>query len=65
MQTIADTRPYLRIGEVARELDVSPDTIRRKIATGELPATQLGGPGSTVRVSRAALEEWLAEHTRS
>jgi excisionase family DNA binding protein len=45
MQTIADERPYLRIGEVAKELGVSPDTIRRKIASGELPATQLGGPG--------------------
>ena len=54
----------MRIGEVARELDVSPDTVRRKIASGELPAVQLGGSGSSVRVSRAALEEWLAGHTR-
>ena len=65
MQTIADKRPYMRIGEVAETLDVSPDTVRRKIASGELPATQLGGPGSTVRVSRAALEEWLTSRTRT
>ena len=45
------------------ELGVSADTIRRKIASGELPAVQLGGSGSRVRVSRAALEEWLTSHT--
>ena len=65
MQTITHERPYLRISEVAMELGVSADTIRRKIASGELPATQLGGPGSTVRVSRVTLEAWLTSHTRS
>ena len=65
MHTIAHQRPYLSIGEVALELGVSAETIRRKIASGELPATQLGGPGSTVRVSRVALEAWLTSRTRS
>ena len=34
-----------------------------QITSGELPAVQLGGSGSRVRVSRAALEEWLTSHT--
>ena len=43
----------------ARTLDVAPITIRRKIEAGEIPAAQLGGPGSAVRIPRAALEAWL------
>ena len=65
MHTITHQRPYLRISEVALELGVSAETVRRKVRTGELPAVQLGGPGSTVRVSRVALEAWLTSHTRS
>jgi excisionase family DNA binding protein len=65
MHTLAHQRPYWSISEVALELGVSAEIIRRKIASGELPATQLGGPGSTVRVSRVALESWLTSHARS
>ena len=65
MQTITHERPYMSITEVAEALAVSPETIRRKIASGELPAVQLGDRGSTVRVSRAALEEWLTRRARS
>ena len=65
MHTITHQRPYLRISEVALELGVSAETIRRMVKRGELPVTQFGGPGSTVRISRAALEEWLTSRTRS
>ena len=34
-------------------------TVRRRIRDGELPAVQLGGPGSAVRVPRAGLQAWL------
>jgi excisionase family DNA binding protein len=40
-------------------LDVSPTTIRRKIEAGELPAAQLGGPGSAIRIPSAGLDAWL------
>jgi excisionase family DNA binding protein len=50
---------YLSVARAARMLDVAPITIRRKIETGELPATQLGGPGSAVRIPRQALDTWL------
>ncbi len=51
---------YLSLPEVALRLGVSTPTIRRKVAEGELPAVRLGGPGSSLRVSREALEVWLA-----
>jgi excisionase family DNA binding protein len=59
MNTAAHERDYLSVGDVARMLDVAPVTIRRKIEAGELPAVQLGGPGSSVRVPRDGLAAWL------
>jgi excisionase family DNA binding protein len=50
---------YLTVAQAADLLDVHYTTIRRKIARGELPATQLGGPGSHIRIPRAALDAWL------
>jgi excisionase family DNA binding protein len=34
-------------------------TVRRMIADGRLPAVQLGGPGSAIRVREEELERWL------
>jgi excisionase family DNA binding protein len=51
--------PYLTVAEVAAKLACSEPTVRRRIRDGELPAVQLGRPGSAVRVPRAALEAWL------
>ena len=50
---------YLSIADAARMLDVAPITIRRRIESGELPAVQLGGPGSALRIPRAGLDAWL------
>jgi excisionase family DNA binding protein len=50
---------YMSVAEVAMELGVSAPTVRRKVAEGELAAVQLGGPGSSIRIPRAALEAWL------
>ena len=46
-------------GEVAERLQVSRATIYRLIGNGQLPAFQLGGPGSTFRISERELEAWL------
>jgi len=51
--------PYLTVSEVAAMLTCSEPTVRRRIRAGDLPAVQLGGAGSAVRVPRAALEAWL------
>jgi hypothetical protein len=33
--------------------------VRRTIVRGELPAIQLGGPGTAVRIDTSELERWL------
>ena len=52
---------YLTVAEVAEELRCSVATVKRRIHSGELPAVQLGGPRSPLRVRRDELEEWLTE----
>ena len=47
---------YLTVAEVAALLRCSEPTIRRRIRDGSLPAVQLGGAGSAVRIPRAAFE---------
>lgn len=59
MTTAAPEREYLTIAEVALRLGISVPTVRRKIAAGELPAVQLGGPGTAIRIPHARLEAWL------
>jgi excisionase family DNA binding protein len=59
MSTAAYESEYLSVAVAAELLGVSPITIRRRIEAGELPATQLGGPGSTIRIPRDALRAWL------
>ena len=55
--TIADRfQDYLTVSEVAALLRCSEPTIRRRIRDGSLPAVQLGGPHSAVRIPRAAFE---------
>jgi excisionase family DNA binding protein len=50
---------FLTVNEAADLLGVTHQTVRRKIAQGELPAVQLGGPGSHIRIPRDALSMWL------
>jgi excisionase family DNA binding protein len=58
MSTIVEGE-YLSVGQAADLLGVAPVTIRRKIEAGQLAATQLGGPGSAIRIARADLDAWL------
>ena len=58
MNTLAHQR-LLKISETAARLNVSKVTVRRLIRRGELPAVQLGGKGSAVRVAEAELDDWL------
>lgn len=50
----------LRIPEAAERLNVSRASVYRWIEEGRLPAVQLGGRGSPLRVPTGELEEWLA-----
>jgi excisionase family DNA binding protein len=50
----------LRVGEVAARLRCSPEVVRRKLRSGELPGVRLGsGPRAPLRVPADALEAWL------
>ena len=63
MHTIVHERPYLSITEVAVELGVSAETVRRKIKRGDFPQPSSGDPaprsGSRVPRSRSG---WRAAH---
>jgi excisionase family DNA binding protein len=50
---------FLTVAQAADLLGVNHQTVRRKIAESELPAVQLGGRGSHIRIPRDAFEAWL------
>lgn len=54
---------HMTVAQVAVHLGMSVESVRRRIATGELPAVRHGGPGSAVRIPRASLDAYLAEHS--
>lgn len=54
----------LDVSEAAAAIGVSPKTIRRRIATGELPHIRVGrGERPAIRIARSDLVEYLAEST--
>ena len=55
----ADDPEFLTVGQVAALLQCGEKTVRRRIAEGALPAVQVGGQRSPVRVARHELEAWL------
>jgi excisionase family DNA binding protein len=59
MSTAVPIRTLLSVNETAELLGVSTKQVRRLIARGELPAVQLGGRGSAIRIDREELEAWL------
>jgi excisionase family DNA binding protein len=55
--TITDRfQGYMTVAEDAALLRCSEPTVRRRICDGALPAVQLGGPHSAVRIPRSAFE---------
>jgi excisionase family DNA binding protein len=50
---------FLTVAEAADLLGVHQNTVRRKIAEGNIPAVQLGGAGSHIRIPRDAFDAWL------
>ncbi len=51
----------LKAGDVAKLLGLGRSKVFAMLAAGELPVIRIG---RSVRVPRAALEDWIAEHTR-
>lgn len=55
----SNTVALLTVDEVADALKLSVRTIRRRIATGELPVVRTGGPRTAIRIERDALDHLL------
>lgn len=56
----ADTADrFLTVAEVAADLRISPDTVRRWIAAGKLPAVRVSA--RDLRIERAEYDQLLAE----
>ena len=53
----------MKITDVAAELKVHPDTVRRYIKDGKLTSTRLGG--TRIRIRRSELDRFLAEGNRA
>ncbi|PYT49501.1 MAG: hypothetical protein DMG44_10575 [Acidobacteria bacterium] len=53
--------PLIGLGEAARLLAVSKVTIRRKVASRELPCVRLT-PGGPIRFDLRDIEKFIAEH---
>lgn len=51
---------FLRLEDVAEELNVKLPQVRALVKSGELPAIQIGGRGMW-RVERVALENYIEE----
>ena len=51
----------LKAGDVAKLLGLGRSKVFAMLAVGELPVIRIG---RSVRVPRAALEGWIAEHTQ-
>ncbi|CAN5803317.1 hypothetical protein BH23CHL2_BH23CHL2_27440 [soil metagenome] len=56
---------WLTVREVASELQVHEETVRRWIRNGELSALKFGGPRTMYRVRPADLSAFMRQHTRS
>jgi excisionase family DNA binding protein len=52
---------YLRVSDVAEDVGVSPRTVLRWVARGELPALRL--PGGRLRISQTAYSAWVDANT--
>jgi excisionase family DNA binding protein len=55
-------RRLITIDQAAERLGLSRRTVERKIEQGVIPALQLGGRGTAIRIDERELAGWLAEH---
>jgi excisionase family DNA binding protein len=59
MATDVQAPQLLTVREVADRLKLSEKSVRRRIASGELPAVRLGGRGTQLRVDERELDEYV------
>jgi excisionase family DNA binding protein len=58
-----DLPRFLTPVEAAAALRVSVDTIRRLCRTGDLQSIHIAGPGTSIRIPAAAIDELLGQTT--
>jgi excisionase family DNA binding protein len=59
MLATANTRLLLTVKEAATYLRLHPQSVRRMIRDGRLPASRLGPPGTSVRVDERDLHDFV------
>jgi excisionase family DNA binding protein len=59
MGTDVQAPQLLTVREVADRLKLSEKSVRRRIASGELPAVRLGGRGTKLRVDERELDQYV------
>ena len=64
MSFIDVQRRLLTLDEVASTLGLSRRTVERRVKAGEIPALQLGGPRTAIRVPADELDAWLESEPR-
>lgn len=52
-------REWMTVAEIADQLRVSEETVRRWVRAGELPALNIGGPKAGYRIRAADLEKFF------
>jgi excisionase family DNA binding protein len=58
---LATAQRLMSVKEVADYLGVHPQTVYALIRNGQLPAVQLNGRRTSLRIKKADLEEWLQQ----
>jgi excisionase family DNA binding protein len=56
--------PWMRVRTVAAQLDVSVQTVRGWLRTGQLAGVRLGGTKSGWRIARTDLERFIENRRR-
>ena len=61
---LQDAERWLTVDQVAEQLQVNPETVRRWIRNSELAALDIGGPRGGYRVRPSDLEAFIAVRYR-
>lgn len=59
--SLAHNSPPLRVKDIASALQVDKATVYREIQSGRLPAYRVGSGRGTIRISRTAFTQYLAD----
>lgn len=64
-ESVHDVDQRLKVGEAAKAVQCSEDTIRRGYWSGHLKVERFGARLQGVRIRQSALDRWLADGART